>query len=52
HRSDGRQDQDAGAASQLREPVGPHRRVCTYDPTHGSQEMQGVDNRGLVMGKL
>ena len=27
-------------------------QVCTYDPTHGSQEMQGVDNRGLVMGKL
>ena len=27
-------------------------RFARNDPTHGSQEMQGVDNRGLVMGKL
>ena len=34
-------------------PVTVHGfQVCAYDPTHGSQEMQGVDNRGLVMGKL
>ena len=43
HRSDGRQDQDAGAASQLREPVGPHRRVSYFFRSPSSSGI-GVEN--------